>query len=88
MLIVIWTIIIGFVVGLVARAIVPGKDKAGLLVTSGLGISGALLGSILGQALGMYGPREPVGLLMSVLGAVITLLAYRRYFMSAHPTTR
>jgi uncharacterized membrane protein YeaQ/YmgE (transglycosylase-associated protein family) len=88
MLIVIWTIIIGFVVGLAARSLLPGRDEAGVLVTTGLGISGALLGSIFGRALGMYGPRDPVSLIMSILGAVMALTIYRRYFTSTRTSTR
>ena len=84
----IWTIIVGFVVGLIARALVPGKDEAGFLVTTGLGISGALIGSVLGRILGMYGPQEPASLVMSVLGAVIVLLAYRRFFASTRPAAQ
>lgn len=80
MLIVVWTIIIGLIVGLIARAILPGRDEAGVLVTTGLGISGALFGSVLGRALGMYGPRDPVSLVMSILGAVVVLMVYRHYF--------
>ena len=80
MLLVVWTIIIGFVVGLIARAILPGRDEAGVLVTTGLGISGALFGSMLGRALGMYGPGDPVSLVMSILGAVVILMGYRHYF--------
>lgn len=84
----IWTIIVGFVVGLIARALVPGKDEAGFLVTTALGVSGALLGSVIGRVLGIYGPQEPVSLVMSVLGAVAVLLAYRRFFASTRPATR
>jgi uncharacterized membrane protein YeaQ/YmgE (transglycosylase-associated protein family) len=80
MFIVVWAIIIGFVVGLVARAALSGRDEAGVLVTTGLGISGALFGSVLGQALGMYRPREPVSLIMATLGAVVVLFVYRHYF--------
>jgi uncharacterized membrane protein YeaQ/YmgE (transglycosylase-associated protein family) len=84
----IWTIIVGFVVGLIARALVPGKDEAGFLVTTGLGISGALIGSVLGRVVGMYGPQEPASLIMSVLGAVVVLLSYRRFFASTRPAAR
>ena len=80
MFIVVWTILIGFVVGLIARALLPGRDETGVLVTTGLGISGALFGSVLGRALGMYGPRDPVSLVMSILGAMIVLFVYRHYF--------
>ena len=88
MFFVIWTIIIGFVVGLIARSIMPGRDEAGVLVTTGLGISGALLGSVLGRALGMYGPGEPVGLAMSTIGAVIVLIVYRNYFVGTRTIAR
>ena len=88
MYIIVWTIIIGFVVGLIARALVPGRDEAGFLVTSGLGIAGALLGSVIGRAFGMYGSKDPTSLVMSVIGAVIVLLAYRRFFASTRPAAR
>jgi len=84
----IWTIIIGFVVGLIARALVPGKDEAGFLVTTALGVAGALVGSVVGRMLGMYGPQEPASLVMSVLGAILVLVAYRRFFASTRPATR
>lgn len=74
---IVWTIIIGFFVGLIARAIMPGRDTAGFVVTSVLGIAGALIGSLVGRVLGLYGEGEPAGLLMSVIGAVALLAAYR-----------
>jgi uncharacterized membrane protein YeaQ/YmgE (transglycosylase-associated protein family) len=81
---IIWTILIGFVIGLIARAIMPGRDSAGFITTTVLGIAGALVGSIIGRAFGLYGEGEAAGLLMSVLGAVLLLTAYR-YF--APPAT-
>jgi uncharacterized membrane protein YeaQ/YmgE (transglycosylase-associated protein family) len=88
MYIVVWTIIVGFIVGLVARALVPGRDDAGFLVTTGLGIAGALIGSVIGRAFGMYGSKDPASLVMSVIGAVVVLLAYRRFFASTRPAAR
>lgn len=88
MYIVVWTIIVGFIVGLIARALVPGRDEAGFLVTTGLGIAGALLGSVMGRAFGMYGAKDPTSLVMSVVGAVVVLLAYRRFFASTRPAAR
>ncbi len=85
---IVWAVVVGFCVGLLARALVPGRDEAGFLVTTGLGISGAILGSVLGRVLGMYGPQDKVGILMSVIGAVLVLLAYRRFFAGARPITR
>lgn len=73
MLHIIGFIIFGFVVGLIARAVMPGRDRMGLLMTSVLGIVGALLAGWMGRALGWYGPDEASGFLMSIVGAVIVL---------------
>lgn len=74
---ILWMIIIGFVVGLLARALMPGKDPAGFIVTCLLGIVGAFVGGFVGQVLGLYAQGEPAGLLMSVFGAMIVLFIYR-----------
>jgi uncharacterized membrane protein YeaQ/YmgE (transglycosylase-associated protein family) len=71
------TIVIGLVVGLLARFLMPGRDPMGFVVTALLGIVGAWLGSWLGQSMGMYAQGEPAGLLMSVLGAMVVLFIYR-----------
>lgn len=70
---IIGTIVIGFLVGLVARFIKPGDDKMGLILTTILGIIGAVVGSYLGQALGIYEVGEPAGFIGAVLGAIIVL---------------
>lgn len=70
-------IIIGFIVGLIARAIMPGKDPSGFILTTLLGIGGALCGKYIGQGLGLYGPEQPAGFFMSILGAVLLLFIYR-----------
>ena len=67
------TIIIGFIVGLVARFVKPGDDKSGLIMTTVLGILGAMVGSFLGQAFGIYGPNERAGFIGAVVGAIIVL---------------
>lgn len=72
----IWTIVIGFVVGLVARAVKPGDDKLGILMTSLLGIIGAFAASFIGQTLGWYGEGEPAGFIAAVVGAVLLLFVY------------
>ena len=66
-------IVIGFLVGLVARLLMPGHDPAGFLLTVALGIAGALVMSYLGQAMGLYATGEPASFLGAVLGAVIIL---------------
>ena len=71
------TLIIGLIVGAVAKFLVPGKDPGGWIVTILLGIAGSFLGTYLGQALGLYRTGEPVGFIGSVIGAIILLLLYR-----------
>lgn len=82
MYLVVWTIVVGFIVGLIARSIVPKRDEEGFWVTPGLGISGSLLGSIVGRALGLSGPRDPATLEMATIGAIAVILMYRRYLGS------
>ncbi len=69
-------IIIGFVVGLLARFFKPGNDKMGWLMTTVLGVVGALFATFLGRWVGWYGPEEPAGFLASIVGAVIVLGAW------------
>ena len=76
MLNILWTILIGFVVGLIARAIKPGNDKLGFFMTIVLGILGALLARFIGGALGWYSPGEPTGFIASVIGAIVLLVIY------------
>lgn len=73
----IWAIIIGLFVGLVARLLMPGPTVKGFVMTSLLGIGGAVVGRWVGQAFGWYGPMEAVGFFMSVLGAMLILFVYR-----------
>ncbi len=73
----IWMIIIGFVVGLVARALMPGRDAAGFIVTVVLGILGSFVAGFLGQSMGFYNQGEPAGFIGSVLGAIVVLAIYR-----------
>jgi len=68
------TILVGFVVGLIARAVKPGNDRMGIILTTLLGIAGAFLARFLGQAMGLYTANEPAGWIASVVGAVILLV--------------
>ena len=70
---IITTIIVGFIVGLIARALKPGNDSMGIIMTTLLGIAGAFVARFLGQTMGLYGPNEPAGWIASVIGAVILL---------------
>jgi uncharacterized membrane protein YeaQ/YmgE (transglycosylase-associated protein family) len=74
---IIWTIIIGFIAGVVAKLITPGENEpSGFILTTILGIVGAFVASYLGQALGWYHPGEGAGLIGAVVGAVIILLIW------------
>ena len=70
-------ILFGLVIGIIAKLLMPGRDPGGFIVTILLGIAGALLGGFLGRAMGLYGPNESAGWIMSILGAVILLALYR-----------
>lgn len=72
----IWTLVIGFVVGLVARALKPGEDKLGILMTSLLGVVGAFAASFIGQTMGWYKDGEPAGFIAAVVGAMLVLFLY------------
>ena len=71
-----WTILIGFLAGLIARAIKPGNDKMGIIFTTLLGIAGALLATWVGQATGLYRAGEPAGFIGAVIGAIVLLVIY------------
>lgn len=74
---ILWTIIIGFVAGLIAKFIVPGNNEPrGFILTTILGIIGAVVASYLGQALGWYSPGEGAGLIGAVVGAIIVLVIW------------
>ena len=70
-------IVFGLIVGAIAKLLMPGRDPGGFIVTILLGIAGALLGGFLGRALGFYGPSDPAGFVMSLIGAIVLLLLYR-----------
>ena len=79
MLGIIWTCIIGLIVGAVAKFVLPGKDPGGIWVTMLIGIAGSFLANFLGKSLGWYASGEAAGFIMSVIGAVVLLLAYRMF---------
>ena len=74
---VLWTIIIGFIAGVIAKFIMPGDNEpSGFVLTTILGIVGAFVATYLGQALGWYQPGEGAGLIGAVVGAIIVLFVY------------
>jgi uncharacterized membrane protein YeaQ/YmgE (transglycosylase-associated protein family) len=73
----IWTLIVGLIVGAIAKFLMPGKDPGGIIITMVLGVAGAFLANFVGTQLRWYSEAEPAGFIASVLGAVILLAIYR-----------
>ena len=72
-----WVILIGLVIGAVAKLLMPGKDPGGFIVTMLLGIAGSLVATWLGRVVGLYQEGQSAGFIMSVVGAVLLLAIYR-----------
>ncbi len=72
----VWTIVIGFVVGLLARFLMPGDDKMGIIMTAVLGIAGSLVATYAGQFLGWYTVGQGAGFIASLIGAIVLLFIY------------
>ncbi len=72
-------IVIGFVIGIVARFLRPGRDPMGFILTTILGIAGSVVATFLGQHMGFYQPGQPAGFLASVIGAIIILAIYHMF---------
>ena len=70
-------IVVGLIVGALAKLVMPGNDPGGIIVTMLLGIGGSVVAGFLGRAVGWYREGEPVGFIASVVGAVILLAIYR-----------
>jgi uncharacterized membrane protein YeaQ/YmgE (transglycosylase-associated protein family) len=73
---IIWAIIIGFIVGIVAKFLMPGRDGGGFFITALLGIIGALVATFLGQAMGIYADGQSAGFIGAVVGAIVVLFVY------------
>ena len=73
-----YTLLIGLVIGAVAKFLMPGKDPGGFIITILLGIAGAFVAGLLGRGLGWYAPDEPTGFIASTLGAMLLLFIYRK----------
>jgi len=77
---IIWSIIVGFFAGLIARAVLPGADTMGLLATTGVGVVGSIIGGLIGNVIRKPAPGSkfhPAGFLMSIVGAIVLLLVIR-----------
>ena len=74
---ILWMIVIGLVIGALAKLLMPGRDPGGVIVTILLGISGSILAGFTGRSVGWYSEGEPAGFFASVLGAILLLALYR-----------
>ena len=74
---IIWTILIGFVVGIIAKFLMPGRDPAGFFITALIGIAGSIIATYLGRFMGFYRVGESAGFIAAVIGAIILLFLYR-----------
>ena len=72
----IWTIVIGIVAGLIAKAITPGTGPSGFWLTALLGIAGSVAASFIGQATGLYSEGQAAGFIASIVGAIVLLVVY------------
>ncbi len=77
MLSLLWSALIGLVIGALAKLIMPGKDPGGIIITMLIGIAGSMLATFLGSAIGLYRQGQSAGFLMSLLGAILLLAIYR-----------
>jgi uncharacterized membrane protein YeaQ/YmgE (transglycosylase-associated protein family) len=75
---VIWTIVLGFVIGLIAKLVHPGKENMGIIMTILLGIAGSFLAGVIGQPMGWYTAGQGAGFIASVIVAILLLVIYRR----------
>lgn len=83
----IWTLIVGLVVGAIAKMLMPGKDPGGFIVTMLLGVAGSMLAHFIGSQLGWYETGEASGIIASVVGAIILLAIYRSFAGRNHSIT-
>lgn len=81
----IWFLIVGLIVGAIAKLIMPGRDPGGIIVTMLIGVAGSMLAGFLGRALGFYGPNSSgPGIIASIIGAVLLLGIYRAIAGRSH----
>jgi len=72
-----WMIVVGLIVGALAKLIMPGRDPGGIIVTILLGIAGSVVAGLIGRAVGWYTEGQPAGFIASIIGAIIILAIYR-----------
>jgi uncharacterized membrane protein YeaQ/YmgE (transglycosylase-associated protein family) len=72
-----WMIVVGLVVGALAKLLMPGRDPGGIVITILIGIAGSIIAGFFGRSIGWYAADQPAGIVASILGAIILLVAYR-----------
>lgn len=83
-----WMLLIGLLVGALAKFLMPGNDPGGFIITMLLGVAGALIAGFAGRSLGWYSEGEPAGFIASVVGAMLLLLIYRMFIGRNRPAHR
>ena len=81
---ILWFLIIGLIVGALAKLIMPGKDPGGIIVTMLIGIAGSFIAGYIGRAVGHYGPGDRPGIIASVIGSIVLLAIYRLIVGATH----
>lgn len=74
---ILWTILIGLAVGIIAKFLMPGRDPGGIIITILLGIAGSIVATYIGQHFGWYREGQPAGFIGAILGAILILIVYR-----------
>lgn len=74
---ILWVLVVGLVIGFIAKLLMPGRDPGGCIITMLIGIAGAFIASYVGQKIGWYEPGQPASFIGSVVGAMLLLLLYR-----------
>jgi uncharacterized membrane protein YeaQ/YmgE (transglycosylase-associated protein family) len=74
----VWMAVVGFAVGLIARAVLPGTQSLGIVLTAVLGIAGSFAAGFVGQALGLYSAGQGAGFIGSVIGAIVLLFVWSK----------
>ena len=82
---ILWAIIIGLIVGALAKLFMPGRDGGGIFMTIILGIAGSLIAGFIGRSMGLYHQGQGAGIIASILGAMLLLLIYRMAFRRTRP---
>jgi len=85
---ILWMIIIGFLVGAIAKFLMPGRDPGGAVITILLGIAGSIVSGFIGHSAGLYTEGEPAGFIASILGAILLLALYRAVAARGRGTSR